>query len=293
MHAAPRELQGLIEAGLERYLPQCRRSGAKPLDDALRYAVFPGGKRLRPMMAFVGARIFGGDIEAALPAACAVEFIHTSSLIFDDLPCMDDAEIRRGRSVVHKVFGEEVALLAGIALLNGAYAIFGRVPSLIAEATDCIGVEGMIGGQALDLAPDAQSVAGSNLWEQQMAERNRKTSAMMRLALTAGALACGVPTGDVKALGVAGQRLGEAYQLGDDLLDVLKTSRETGKNAGQDLRHMRLSHGKLDEGAGLNQLKEMISEVRDGLTAAYGAQRVEELMGFVDGMFASMMRRTQ
>jgi geranylgeranyl diphosphate synthase type II len=278
----------MVESALEAHLPQCRRPGAKPLDDALRYAVFPGGKRLRPILSILGARIFTKDIASALPAACAVEFIHTSSLIFDDLPCMDDAALRRGLPVLHKVYGEEVAVLAGIALLNAAYGIFGRTPALILEATTCIGVEGMIGGQALDLTPDGPGDDSAAARGAQLAERNRKTSAMMRLALTAGALACGVPAYEVAILGAAGQRLGEAYQIGDDLLDVRPSSSQTGKTAGQDLRHNRPSHGKLDEGACLDELTAMVEDTRSSLSTAYGSERIAELMTFVDGMFASL-----
>src|SRR5580698_10596673 len=133
MQQAIQELQPVIESALLNYLPQCRTLAAQTLDDAIRYSVFPGGKRLRPVLALMGAGIFSDDLRSALGAACAVEFILSSSLIFDDLPCMDDAALRRGIPVVHKVFGEEVAMLAGIALLNQSYAIFGKVPALIAE----------------------------------------------------------------------------------------------------------------------------------------------------------------
>jgi geranylgeranyl diphosphate synthase type II len=145
-------------------------------------------------------------------AACAVELVHASSLIIDDLPCMDDADLRRGRPALHRVYGEEVALLAGIALLNQAYALFSENPELIREAVECIGVDGMIGGQAIDLC------AGPS--EASLAARDRKTSALMRLALTAGALAAGASRQDVAPLAAAGQQLGQAYQICDDLLDA-------------------------------------------------------------------------
>jgi geranylgeranyl pyrophosphate synthase len=173
MSHAIEELQRLIESALLAHLPQCGLPGAKPLDDALHYVMFPGGKRLRPILSIMGARIFNPDPRPALGAACAVEFIHASSLIFDDLPCMDDAAIRRGLPVVHKVYGEEVAWLAGIALLNQAYALFGKVPALIHEATYCIGVEGMIGGQALDLAHHDDSAEALLVRTQNLVERNR------------------------------------------------------------------------------------------------------------------------
>ena len=292
MQQGTQKLQGLIESALLANLPQCRMAGARPLDDALHYVMFPGGKRLRPILALMGARIFNPDPRPALEAACAVEFIHASSLIFDDLPCMDDAAIRRGLPVVHKVFGEEVAWLAGIALLNQAYAFFGRVPALIVEATYCIGVEGMIGGQALDLARQPEET-GPTERSRTLAERNRKTSAMMRLALTAGALACGISPEEVAPLGRAGQCLGEAYQIGDDLQDLRRSSEATGKPAGQDQRHQRLTHGDDDYEESLARLRDLVAEARESVSDAYG-RRATELLGAVDMIFeAQVMEASQ
>ncbi len=196
------DVVAVIEAGLERLLPRATGN----LDRALRYAVFPGGKRMRPMLTLLGADIVSSDITCAIPAACAIEFLHTASLIFDDLPSMDNTDVRRGRLALHIEFGEGTAILAALALFNQAYAVFGRTPALIQEATECVGVDGMIGGQAVDLGEAIET-------------RNRKTSALMRLALTAGAIACGASPKDVEALGRCGACLGEAYQVYDDLQD--------------------------------------------------------------------------
>jgi geranylgeranyl diphosphate synthase type II len=281
MDQAIHELQGIIEAALLTYLPQCRTLAAKPLDEALHYSVFPGGKRLRPMLTLMGARLFSDDLRPALGAACAVEFIHSSSLIFDDLPCMDDAALRRGLPVVHKVFGEEVAMLAGIALLNQSYAIFGKVPALIAEAAYCIGTEGMIGGQALDLTRHNGDEAAPMEHSRNLEERNRKTSAMMRLALTAGALALGVPAEEVRPLGRAGQCFGEAYQIGDDLLDLHGS---TGKTPGQDKRHHRPSHSLQGQSVSFDQLIGLLEEGRRTLKNAYGS-RAAHLLAAIDSIF--------
>lgn len=288
MNQAFQDLQRHIEAALLAHLPQCRNPGAKTLDDALHYSVFPGGKRLRPILAIMGARVFTDDPRPAFGAACAVEFIHSSSLIFDDLPCMDDAALRRGLPVVHKVFGEEVAMLAGIALLNQSYAIFGKVPALIHEACFCIGTEGMIGGQALDLTRHSGDQADLTERSRHLAERNRKTSAMMRLALTAGALACGVPAEEVAPLGHAGQCLGEAYQIGDDLLDSRRSAAATGKTAGQDKRHHRPSHSLNDEQASFEQLHALVAEARNTLKTAY-AGRANELLAVIDLIFEAQI----
>jgi geranylgeranyl diphosphate synthase type II len=285
------DIQRVIEAALLSHLPQCRHPGAKGLDNALHYAVFPGGKRIRPILSILGAKVFGADPRLALPAACGVEFTHTSSLIFDDLPCMDDAQIRRGIPVLHRVFGEEVALLAGIALLNQSYAIFGQTPELIAEATRCIGVDGMVAGQALDLLSQDGDGEPLDEWQKKLAERNRKTSAMMRLALTAGALACGTEPAEVAPLGAAGQSIGEAYQIADDLVDARKSRNCADKTPGQNGRHRRLTHGTTGQQASLDQINGLIEHARHSLHEAYGPSRVAELMACVDPIFAAFGQR--
>lgn len=228
-------LRDLIENGLQAYLPVSGLECTGRLNDAVHYAVFPGGKRMRPILTLLGARVAGVCVEDALPTACAVEYLHTSSLIFDDLPAMDDAALRRGSAALHLVVGEDMALLTALALLNQAYALFGSNPYLLAEAVSCIGSNGMIGGQALDLASDCNEPVP-------FAARNRKTSSLMRLTLVAGAMACGAPTDAVAALASAGEDLGEAYQVCDDLLDQFMLCEKAGKTVQQDARHHRPSH---------------------------------------------------
>lgn len=231
-----------LEAALDRWLPLSAQCGAERLNEALRYAVFSGGKRLRPMLTLIGASLVGGETEGALPAACAVEFLHTSSLILDDLPSMDDADLRRGRPTLHLVSNEGVAVLAALALLNQSYALFaltarqrtGLVERLIAEAADCIGADGMIGGQVADL-----ELRAANAAPDAFASRNLKTTALMRLTMTAGALACGAGEADAAALARYGECLGLAYQACDDLIDEMGESALAGKTVGQDARHLR------------------------------------------------------
>jgi geranylgeranyl diphosphate synthase type II len=270
-----------IEHALLTFLPQCRPDNAGRLNEALRDAVFPGGKRIRPVLTVLGARIFGAHDERVMGAACGVEFVHTSSLIIDDLPCMDDADLRRGNPALHCVYGENVALLAGIALLNQAYALFRENPELIREATECIGVAGMIEGQAIDMGTGG---GGASL-----AERDYKTSAMMRLAFTAGALAAGASRDEVVPLAAAGQLMGQAYQICDDLLDVSQASYATGKTADQDSRHHRPSHAAhLDKAACYARAAGMMEKARRSLVDAYGASDgVVGLLGFIDKIFAS------
>ncbi len=220
-----------LEAALELWLPLSERAGAERLNRALRYAVFTGGKRLRPMLTLIATKLVAGDLSKALLAACAIEFLHTSSLILDDLPTMDDADLRRGRPATHLVFGESVALLAQAAS-DGQMAT-----RLIAEAARCIGADGMIGRQAIDLAPRAVKVGA-----EASASRNLKTTALMRLTMIAGPIASGADEADLSALARFGECLGAAYQVCDDLLDELGESELTGKPARQDARHLRQTY---------------------------------------------------
>jgi len=273
-----------IELALRKFLPQNGTGNAGVLDQALQYAIFPGGKRLRPRLTILSAQIFGALDERVLRAACAVEFVHASSLIIDDLPCMDDADLRRGKPPLHHVFGEHVALLAAIALLNQAYALFGVTPELVREATECIGLDGMIGGQELDLSTEGQ---GSSL-----DERDRKTSALMRLSVTAGPLALGASREEVEPLAAAGMHLGRAYQIADDLLDLGAPHQSTGKTRGQDLRHGRPSHhGRIEIDACHDEVWGQVQHARKTLLESFGPKdEVAELIGFIDGLFAANCR---
>jgi geranylgeranyl pyrophosphate synthase len=192
---------------------------------------------------------------------------------------MDDADLRRGNAALHLVYGEEVALLAAIALLNQAYALFGETPELIREAAECIGLGGMIGGQAIDLRRDCG--------EASLEERDHKTSALTRLALTAGALAAGASSKQVAPLAIAGQRLGRAYQICDDLLDVAPPHQLTGKTAKQDVRHNRPSHAS---GAGrerrYEEMERLLAEAHQSLVEGFGTgTEVTLLTGFIDKVF--------
>lgn len=265
----------VVESGLRRHLPQGGRHCTAQLNRAIHAAMFPGGKRLRPILSLIAAHAAGGDPERALPAACAVEFLHGSSLIFDDLPAMDDATLRRGRPALHLEFGEDVALLAALALLNRAYAIFGGSPRLMTEAAACIGENGMIGGQSIDLMSDAQD------WD---AGRNQKTTALMRLTLVAGALACDVAERHVEALARCGEALGEAYQVCDDLLDAFSPWQITGKTALQDERHQRPSPVRaLGENACRERVVHLTAMATSILREQFGeSAAVETLIAAID-----------
>jgi geranylgeranyl diphosphate synthase type II len=232
-----------IEGELRRRLPVSSLPRAGLLNEAIEYAVFPGGKRLRPALALLASDLAGAAREQGLAVACAAEFLHSSSLVLDDLPSMDDADVRRRRPALHLVYGEGVAVLAAVALLNHAYALLAEAArgggahagvALVREAARCVGSDGMVGGQAVDLLTRADETDTDAL-----ACRELKTVALMRLLMTAGALARGADAGDTRALSEFGECLGRAYQLCDDVLDETQGCELTGKPLRQDARHMR------------------------------------------------------
>jgi geranylgeranyl diphosphate synthase type II len=209
-----------IEQALVSHLPGAPLQVATAFNEAVRYALFPGGKRLRPLLTLLGAEAVGGAARRVMRAAAAVEYIHTSSLIFDDLPCMDDANLRRGRISLHLRYGEGLAVLVGLALLNTSYGIIfecdgaesDRPRRAAAEMVECVGVGGMITGQLIDLG------VGTPPHEPTL--RGLKTTALIRFALRLGANLAGADEGQLEVLSRYAELLGETYQMSDDLLDL-------------------------------------------------------------------------
>ncbi len=216
-----------IEDALAAHLPSAPSFISTNFNDALRYSLFPGGKRLRPVLTLLGAEIVGGRREKVLPTAAAIEFIHTSSLIFDDLPCMDDAPERRGKTALHQQYGEGTAVLVGLALLNASYGLVftnvnGNSKQAIrahAELVNCIGAAGMVGGQSVDLAMAVNGYCDQNTDDFETL-KNLKTSALIRMAVTVGAIQSGANDCQIAALTKFSELLGDAYQTTDDLLDL-------------------------------------------------------------------------
>jgi geranylgeranyl diphosphate synthase type II len=205
----------------------------------MRYSVFAGGKRLRPVLVIAGAEAVGGGMDDVMPTACAMELIHTYSLVHDDLPAMDDDDFRRGVPTNHKVFGEAMAILAGDALLTLAFRLVadnfragaaGRLADVLADVADAAGCAGMVGGQVADLESEGKRVTADAVDY----IHAHKTGALIRASLRAGALVCGATPSQVQALGAAGAALGLAFQIVDDVLDVVSSSEELGKTAGKD-----------------------------------------------------------
>jgi len=212
----------------------------------MRYSVFAGGKRMRPILCLEAARIFSSDITPALHPACALEFIHTYSLIHDDLPALDNDDLRRGKPTCHKKFGEALAILAGDALLTLAFEIIGATPvaaerrvAVLAEIAAAAGtINGMVGGQVADIEAERKSV------DAQMLEyiHRSKTAALIRASVTAGALCAGASPEDVARLRRFGETIGWAFQVTDDILDVEESSAALGKTAGKDLAQQKATY---------------------------------------------------
>ncbi len=228
----------LIDRALDRFLP---RATVKPrtIHTAMRYSLFAGGKRLRPALTLAAAEACGGTAEHALPAACAVECIHTYSLIHDDLPCMDDDDLRRGRPTSHKVYGEGLAVLAGDALLTIAFEILAQaretaryqMPTLIRELASASGSQWLIGGQVADLEGEGKKLRGADLKYIHCC----KTAALLTASIRLGAMSANATPARLAALTTFGQCLGLAFQVIDDILDVTQTTEKLGKTAGKDV----------------------------------------------------------
>ena len=230
------QYRAAIEAFLQTQF--CEDLPQKRLFDAMRYSLTAGGKRLRPILTLEFCRVCGGDINAALPVACGVEMLHTYSLIHDDLPCMDNDDYRRGRLTNHKVYGEGMAVLAGDALLTDAFAMAARAelkkPEDMALAigvlSECAGSLGMIGGQVLDILSEQRQCTEQEVLDIQ----TRKTGALIRAACVLGVIAGGGSEAQRCAAAEFAGLLGLAFQIRDDILDVVGDAKELGKAVGVD-----------------------------------------------------------
>jgi geranylgeranyl diphosphate synthase type II len=233
-----RTRQKVIDRALDRYLP---KTSTKPvtLHKAMRYSLFAGGKRLRPILCLAAAEACRGNVNTALPLACAVECIHTYSLVHDDLPSMDNDDFRRGRPTCHKVFGDGIAVLAGDALLTIAFEIVSTakaaprydISSLLREVAVAAGSQRLIAGQVADLEAEGKRVKRDQL---RFIHQN-KTAAMLKSSVRLGAMSANADPRKLSAITRFGERLGLAFQVIDDILDVTQTSEILGKSAGKDI----------------------------------------------------------
>jgi geranylgeranyl diphosphate synthase type II len=241
----------------------------------MRYSVFAGGKRIRPILCLEAARIFDANVAPAHYPACAIEFIHTYSLIHDDLPALDNDDLRRGKPTSHKKFGEAAAILAGDALLTLAFETIAATPvgaarrvAMLIEISAAAGtINGMVGGQVADLEAEGRRV------DPQMLEyiHRSKTAALIRAAITAGALCVGASEGDVARLRSFGESLGLLFQVTDDILDVEETSAALGKTAGKDAAQQKATYPAVH---GLERSHQIANEL--------AAKAINELSHYAD-----------
>lgn len=236
-----------VEQALENYLQ--KEEAPSSLYEAMRYSVMAGGKRLRPVLCLASCEAVGRDEKKALPFACALEAIHTYSLIHDDLPCMDNDDFRRGRPTNHKVFGEAVAILAGDALLNIAFEWMSDAPNLdplihikaIREMAKATGAQGLVGGQVVDLQSE-----GKNLTPEELQYIHiHKTARLIQAAAKTGAILGEAPEKTLQAISIYGENLGLAFQITDDLLDVLGNQEKMGKSVQKDAKVSKATYPSL------------------------------------------------
>lgn len=268
-----KEYKDIIDAALSKYFV----SSGLPYDgllESMRYSLTAGGKRIRPMLVLEFCRISGGDINKALPVACAIEMLHTYSLIHDDLPCMDNDDLRRGRPTNHVVYGECTAVLAGDALQAEAFGTIAR-SELPAEArskcveilADAVGSDGMCAGQFLDMAGESKHLTEAELDE----INSRKTGALLIAACRMGVAAAGGSDKLLDAAAVYGACVGAAFQIRDDILDVISTSEQLGKPVGSDLQeHKNTYMALLGEEKCMQMVEKLTESAKTALNGVFG-----------------------
>jgi geranylgeranyl diphosphate synthase type II len=256
--------QSLVEEALDGSLAITR---PEKIYEAMRYSLLAGGKRLRPILCLATCELTGGTVEMALPTACALEMIHTMSLIHDDLPAMDNDDYRRGKLTNHKVYGEDIAILAGDGLLAYSFEYVAtqtrnvppeRIVEVIARLGRTVGAAGLVGGQVLDLEsegkPDISVDTLSFI-------HTHKTGALLETSVVSGAILAGASTDELQRLSKYAQNIGLAFQIVDDILDITSTQEELGKTAGKDLRAQKATYPSLwglDESR--NQAQHLVNE---------------------------------
>ena len=283
-----RERINEIDAALDRYLV-VKDNPQRIIYEAMRYSVFAGGKRLRPILMWETALMCGGTWEDVRSFACALEMVHTYSLIHDDLPAMDNDDLRRGMPTSHIKFGEDIAILAGDALLTKAFEVISltnnsdptkmmRAFNIFAEAA---GTEGMVGGQVIDLASEGKDISLDELRHMHLL----KTGALIRAACVIGAIMAGANETEVKAVDDFAKNLGIAFQIRDDILDVIGTESELGKPIGSDAEEKKNTYVKL---CGIEKSKELVIEYSEKARAALdifgeGAGFLKDLSDYLSG----------
>jgi geranylgeranyl diphosphate synthase type II len=260
----------IVEEALMRYLPS-EKNTPEEIYQAINYSVFAGGKRIRPILCLAAVEACCGDLAPAMPVACALELIHTYSLIHDDLPAMDNDDFRRGKPTSHKVFGENIAILAGDALLTEAFVLLSRAEKIrlpaerrlavIQEIAQAAGIAGMIGGQTLDVRQEKSLPDAQVLYE----IHRRKTGVLIVAAVKSGAIISGAGENKIQALADYGLNIGLAFQIADDILNVEGDRELMGKNTGSDAARGKVTYHSL---LGMDCAKEKLQKHVDTAIAS-------------------------
>lgn len=268
------EQKMLVEKALDRSLPIARPA---KIYESMRYSLLAGGKRLRPILCLATCNLLGGTVEMAMPTACALEMIHTMSLIHDDLPAMDNDDYRRGKLTNHKVYGDDIAILAGDGLLAYAFEYVAtqtknvpadRVLQVVAQLGKTVGAAGLVGGQVLDLESEGKSDITA---ETLSFIHTHKTGALLETSVVSGAILAGAAQSDIDKLSRYAQNIGLAFQIVDDILDITATDEQLGKTAGKDLTAQKATYPSL---WGLEKSQAKAQELIDDAVAQladYGA----------------------
>jgi geranylgeranyl diphosphate synthase type II len=280
-------LRSRVNERLRGYVGELGADCTDRLRDAVAHSLLAGGKRLRPVLVLLACEAAGGDAESALPAACALEMVHTYSLIHDDLPAMDDDDLRRGRPTCHIAFGEAHAILAGDALLTLAFEIIAKEITPPATAAQCCadlaaaaGATGMVGGQAADLEAEERGITRVDEIE---GIHRRKTGRLLSAALCIGGRIGGADRKTLESLCAYGDRIGLAFQITDDLLDIVGERDKMGKGVRKDADHGKFTYPAL---LGVDESRAKARELIDGACGAIAGlgergRRLETLARFV------------
>ena len=291
------EYKSLVDEHLMDFIPNIDNKSIS-LYESMKYSLMAGGKRIRPVMLLAACEFAGGNIKEALPYACAIEYIHTYSLIHDDLPSMDDVDLRRGIPTNHKVYGEALAILAGDGLLNSAFEAITKDMMLYFDSPEKIkqrikaaneiakgaGVRGMIAGQVSDMEAE-NAPASSELLEY---IHLNKTGALFTSAIKAGLYLANADQETIKDFTKYSENLGLAFQIADDILDVIGSTEELGKNAGSDQKQNKNTYISIN---GLEAAKNRLRELSEG--ALQALEDYEEDAKFFNNLVVDLQNRTK
>lgn len=279
------QVEAALDASLEVVYPET-------IYESMRYSLLAGGKRLRPILCLATCELLDGTEAMAMPTACALEMIHTMSLIHDDLPAMDNDDYRRGKLTNHKVYGDDVAILAGDGLLTYAFEHVAtqtrnvapeRLLKVVAALGRAVGANGLVGGQVVDLASEGNpdvTVEVLNFIH------SHKTGALLKVSVTSGAILAGANDEQVETLARYAEKIGLAFQIVDDVLDITATSEELGKSAGKDVQAQKATYPSLwGIEASRRQAQQLVAEAKDAVFNCFG-QKAQPLLAIADFIVA-------